>query len=165
MHYLSSLHLLGLPLIHIAIGPSENDPGNRGFAKGWIAIGDVALGILLAIGGLAAGGVAIGGISLGVLALAGFSLGVWSLGGLALGVYALGGGAVALWAAEGGFALALEFARGGAAIAQHANDPVANAFFDTHFFFRAASFAARYSRWLLALVFIAPILRWMRRGK
>ena len=92
MHYRSSLHLLGLPLIHIAIGPSENDPGNRGFAKGWIAIGDVALGILLAIGGLAAGGVAVGGISLGVLALAGFSLGVWSLGGLALGVYALGGG-------------------------------------------------------------------------
>ena len=128
--YRSSVSLFGWPLVDIQV----SSPSLDGFqplktANGWVAIGDRANGILLAIGGVARGGVAIGGTSIGLLSLGGASLGILSVGGLAMGAIAVGGlaiGGIALgggaigWQAGGGGALAWDVAAGGGAIAHHA---------------------------------------------
>ena len=167
MNYKSSISLLGLPLAHVAIGPPEGSSGTRGIAKGWIAIGDIAFGVVFALGGLAVGGICVGGLSVGVLAFAGLSVGVWSVGGLALGVFALGGGAIALWAANGGLAVASEYSLGGFAMGAHANTDAARAYFESSWFFSMASLLARHSRWLLVFAIIVPIITMLakRRGK
>jgi hypothetical protein len=74
VNYKSPISLFGLPLVHVAIGPPEGSPGVRGIAKGWIAVGDIAFGVVFALGGLAIGGLSVGGLSVGVLALAGLSI-------------------------------------------------------------------------------------------
>ena len=158
MNYRSSACLLGLPLVHIAIGPAQGSGAVRGIAKGWIAIGDIAFGVLFAVGGVAVGGLCLGGFSFGIFAIAGLSVGVWAFGGLALGVYAMGGGAIALWAAQGGFAIAGEYALGGMAIGSNANTEAAQIYFDTSGFFRVAEMLARHSRWLLVLALMVPIV-------
>jgi len=165
VRYESGLRLFGLPLVHVAIGPSAGQAGVRGVAKGWIAIGDIAFGVLFALGGVAVGGLSVGGLAVGALSIAGLSVGIWSIGGLAIGVLSLGGAAVGLHAAEGGFALAREFAQGGEAIAQHANDAEAQAYISTNRFFLAAEYLARHARWLLILVLIGPAIAWYRRWR
>lgn len=122
--YTSRTRLFGLPLLHVASGPSETEPIGR--ARGIIAIGDDALGVL-AVGGFARGVFALGGLSLGVVAAGGFSLGLLAFGGLALGGFALAGLAAGLLAsgglaagivAQGGLAIGY-FARGGATSGAH----------------------------------------------
>lgn len=156
----SRASFLGLPLLDINVSdpvrPDGSQPGPH-VARGWIAIGDHAQGVLaiggvarglVAIGGRALGGVSIGGIATGVVAVGGLamgglcvgglSLGVLSVGGLALGWQACGGGALAVdvacgggaaaWhAAYGGAAMAHDYAVGGAAFAAHVNDAAARA--------------------------------------
>ena len=105
-------------------GSSAPDGGRR-VARGWIAIGDDARGILLAIGSTARGLVALGGrafgvvsfggLALGLVAFGGLGLGVLGIGGLGAGVYAFGGGAVG-WRAAGGLAIGWDIACGGGAI-------------------------------------------------
>ena len=162
----SQLQCLGLPLIHIHFSNPTQAPSRTSAtmigalsstpaARGWIAIGGRAHGILLGVGGFATGlfamgGVAVGGVvmggfscgfvsfgglALGVLAVGGLSLGGWSWGGMAVGWLAFGGMALAWKAAYGGMALAHEFAVGGHAIAQQANNPAANAFVENERFF------------------------------
>ncbi len=114
--YVSSARLFGLPLVHIAFGPQRGGP--RGIAKGIIAIGDMAFGVVFALGGVAVGGVSIGGLSVGVLALGGGALGCVAVGGLAVGLIALGGLAVGVLAIGGG-AIGY-YAVGGGAIGVHA---------------------------------------------
>ena len=83
--YRSRSMLLGLPLIDINVSdpavstqsPSTPPPKKR--ARGWIAIGDRADGILLAIGAVAAGGVGLGAIAFG-----GSAIGWQACGGLAI---------------------------------------------------------------------------------
>lgn len=138
--YKSKTTLFGRPLVHIAVGPYEDEL--RGRARGIIAIGDVANG-WLAIGGMAFGIVAIGGVAVGVAAIGGAAVGLIALGGFALGGFATGGGAVGLVAsgggalgviAEGGGACGY-IARGGGVYATHAvrvfvpSDPLADQFF------------------------------------
>ncbi|HTI97997.1 MAG TPA: sigma-70 family RNA polymerase sigma factor [Dongiaceae bacterium] len=138
--YRSRTTLLGLPLVHIRTG---RKPGEKlRPAVGWIAIGDMACGILFASGGLAVGGISFGGASVGLISLGGFSFGLLGVGGLVVSGVALGGGAIGLvasgglalaWhAAIGGVAVARELAVGGVALAQHANDAVARDFFLRH---------------------------------
>ncbi|HJS75132.1 MAG TPA: hypothetical protein VJ921_12660 [Vicinamibacteria bacterium] len=129
MSYKSGFELLGLPFVHVAMGELEDGRWKRGVARGWIAIGDVAFGILFSAGGVAFGGVAVGGVAIGALTLAGLALGGYSLGGLAVGYLAVGGLAVAVQGAAGGAAVAKTFAIGGLAIAEHANDAAAEKFF------------------------------------
>lgn len=107
--YRSAAELFGLPLVHYVQGV---DPatGKALVAKGIIAIGDIAFGVLFAMGGVAYGGIAVGGVAVGVLAF----------GGMALGVFALGGMAVALFLAVGGMAMSLVYALGGLALAPFA---------------------------------------------
>ncbi len=162
----SRLHCFGIPLIHIRFGNPAHSPSapnatmfgalrHAPVARGWIAIGERAHGLLLgvgsfatglfAMGGIAFGGVAFGGLScgfvsfgglaLGALAIGGLSMGGWSWGGMAVGWMAFGGMALAWKAAYGGMAIAHEIAVGGQAIAHHANNPAAKAFMESEPFF------------------------------
>lgn len=137
--YRSRASLLGLPLIDVNVSdpggagdpmkPSSNGPVRK-VARGWIAIGDDARGIILAVGSTTARGfIAVGGRALGVVSFGGLAIGLIAVGGLAVGGLALGGlgvGAIAVgglgigWQAAGGGAIAWDTAGGGLAIARHA---------------------------------------------
>ncbi|MBI4189612.1 MAG: hypothetical protein HY525_03635 [Betaproteobacteria bacterium] len=156
MDYRSKLRLFGLPLVTVRIGP-QPDGALRGIARGWIALGDVAIGVLFRAGGAAVGAIAIGGVSLGLLSVGGLAIGLLAFGGGALGVWAAGGAAAAAQAALGGLAVAMDYALGGVAIAAHANDTAARAFFDGNVFFQAAHMLAQDAQWLLVLL-IVPVL-------
>ena len=163
MNYKSKLALFGFPLVHITTGTVENEHYKRGIAKGWIAIGDISFGIIISVGGVAFGGIAIGGLAVGLLSVAGLAIGLLALGGGAIGIMASGGGAIAWQAAFGGFAAANEYAQGGLAIANHANDLVANDFFENSYFFSFSRVVAEYSRWFLLLL-IFPVVQSLIRN-
>lgn len=167
--YKSDIVLFGLPLVHIALGPSERDGERIGRARGIIAIGDEAVG-WFAFGGFARGLFAAGGFALGVVSMGGFSLGLLSAGGMALGGVALGGGAVGL-IAKGGGAIGYIATGGGAAghwvhagggwgtfvHAGNRSDPRAKEFFDRYheIFGAAPQEGLRYQ--ILALVWFAGL--------
>ena len=142
--YCSPCTFLGLPLVHIrwkCVTAGRTLP-----AKGWIAIGNRAYGIIFAAGTIAVGGiswgplavglVALGGCGVGLFAFGGLAVGFAAMGGAAVGYLALGGGAIGWLGASGGAVLARHYALGGGAIAQHANDPAAQAFMQGSAFFR-----------------------------
>lgn len=125
IRYASSVKLLGWPLLAIACGPDSASGQTRGWARGIIAIGDLATGVI-AIGGIAGGGIAVGGISCGGLSVGGVSLGCIILGGVAIGYIAFGGVAIG------------HYAKGGAAVGTYVigpdrRDPEAIRLFDTLF--------------------------------
>ncbi len=122
----SNIRIFGMPLIDVAIGPHGKERVGR--ARGVIAFGDIAVG-LVAIGNVfALGVVAFGGaLSIGVLSLSGVALGLLAFGGVGLGGVAFGGvagGAIATgglaagWLALGGAAIG-QYAAGGAASGAH----------------------------------------------
>ena len=106
--YCSPWTLLGWPLIHIAFGREAT--GYRMAARGWIACGDAAVGILFACGAAAVGGVAVGPCAIGGVAI----------GCCAVGYIACGGAALAWLAAGGGAVVARHYAFGGVPAAGHA---------------------------------------------
>lgn len=129
--------LFGLPLIDFQVSDPQvpttlPDAGRAYFPRkacGWIAIGDEARGVLLAIGSKAYGGIALGGKAVGLVAIGGLAVGGIACGGMAIGGIAIGGGALGGiafggiangWQAAGGMALAWDTAVGGLAIAYHA---------------------------------------------
>jgi hypothetical protein len=159
----SRFRLLGLPLVHIASGRVENGQYHRGIARGWIAVGDIAFGVVLAVGGVAVGGISLGGFGIGILAVGGMAAGVFAVGGLAFGGVAVGGAALAWWAASGGLAVARDFAMGGIAAAQHANDAAAQALVVQHPFFRVSRRVLEHSRWLVLLALLPVVMILLRR--
>ncbi len=174
--YRSRRALLGLPLVHINIGGTPD--GHIPVAKGWIALGAKAYGLVFACGGLAIAPISFGGFSVGLLAwggfaigvftFGGFGLGIWALGGLAIGWKAIGGCALAWHAGQGGAAIARDFAQGTVAVAKHANDAVAEAFFRKDGFFQFAHGSIRYAHWawLLGIIALIPILtQWIAYRK
>lgn len=109
--------IAGLPFYDIALGPDPSRGENRGHAKGFIAIGDMASGVF-ALGGLARGVVALGGLSIGLFSFGGLSIGaLFAAGGLAIGGVALGGAALGGVAIGGG--AAGYYACGGGAVGEH----------------------------------------------
>lgn len=123
IRYESAVKLLGWPLVSVACGPDPTKGEMRGWARGVVAIGDLATG-LIAIGGLSAGGIAVGGVSVGGLAVGGVSLGGLILAGVAVGYATFGGVAVG------------HYAKGGAAVGAHVvspqrRDPEAVRFFNS----------------------------------
>jgi len=160
--YRSRWTLLGVPLIHIKTGRQANK--RFGPAFGWIAFGDVAVGILFAAGGCSFGAISMGGGSVGILSVGGLAIGGLAFGGVALGgaaiggaamgFIALGGVAIAWHGAVGGIAVAHHLAMGGVAQALHANDAVAKAFFETHPFVGFAQGLAEHSKWIVWLCVI-----------
>jgi hypothetical protein len=133
-------------LIDVQFGSRAGE--KRRPAIGWIAIGDIAVGVLAAVGGIsvgmisvggvAVGAVTLGGLALGVIGCGGVGVGIWAMGGLALGYMASGSCAIAWLAAQGAGAFAREFAAGGVALAHHANDATAREFFANARFFSGA---------------------------
>jgi hypothetical protein len=162
MRYRSSATLLGIPVVDVVVRSGAHDGAVR-VARGWIAVGDVAFGVLFAAGGVAIGGLSVGGVSIGGLAIAGLSVGLWSAGGLALGVVAFGGAAIAISAAAGGLAVAGGHAVGGLAIAAHANDDVARTYFQTGGFLGLTYIASRFSDWIIAVLVGLIALVWVFR--
>ncbi len=172
MEYKSKSSLMGLPLIHVNLGAMEDGRPRVGVARGWIAIGTVAHGVIAGVGGaatgcVAAGGVAFGAVALGGLAIAalaigGVALGWWAVGGLAAGWYAIGGLALGWKAALGGAAFANDFSLGGAASAVHANDQAAKEFFASTPFFSEGRNAMRHSQWVLILLLLPAVLPWLK---
>ncbi|WP_052573914.1 serine/threonine-protein kinase [Haloferula sp. BvORR071] len=129
--YRSRRKFLGLPLVHICSG-IDPGTGKRRIARGWIAVGDTAIGGF-AMGGLAFGGIAIGGVAGGVLSFGGLALGILAFGGLSLGLLMAVGGLAVGGIAIGGMAIGY-YANGGGAMGVHtmsaaARDPQAYRFF------------------------------------
>jgi hypothetical protein len=103
--YRSSASIGSWPLVHICAGVDPVTMRPR-IAKGVIAVGNVAVGGV-AIAGLAVGLFSLGGLSIGLLAAlgglaAGFGL---SIGGVAIGSIAVGGAAIGFVYAIGGGAI------------------------------------------------------------
>jgi MFS family permease len=141
LEYRSPVRLLGLPLVHVRLSTPPGEPVLP--AVGWVAIGDRAIGVLFAFGGLAVGAISFGGLALGLLTLGGIAAGLFAMGGIvvgwtamggvAVGVVAAGGNAFGWTAADGGvIAVARDFARGTHAAARHVNDDAARLFFARH---------------------------------
>jgi hypothetical protein len=126
MEYRSSIGLLGLPLVHVSTGAIVDGRYRRGVATAWLAVGDIAVGVVCACGGVALGGLCVGGVAVGLLPIGGFALGVLAIAGLAVGVIAIGGAAIAWYAAVGGLAVANEYAVGGVALARTVLAPPAS---------------------------------------
>jgi RNA polymerase sigma factor (sigma-70 family) len=130
----SATTLLGWPLYQVRYGtpPVDAPP-----VRGWVAVGDRAIGLLFAMGNfscglvsvgvVATGGLCVGGVALGAVPLAAVAVGGLVLGGAAFGVLSIGGFAAGWTGAVGGLAIARDHAAGGFAIAEHANDTVARA--------------------------------------
>ena len=173
--YCSRQAFMGLPLIHIRLNCVE--AGEPLPAKGWIAIGNKAYGILfaagtIAVGGiscgpLAVGGLAVGALGIGLFAFGGLGIGFAAIGGAALGYVAFGGGAIGWLGASGSAALARHFAVGGSALAEHANDKAAQAFLHGSTFFR---YAPGFTYSMIVLSFVLPpalslyFKRWRQRN-
>jgi hypothetical protein len=159
--YRSRWTLLGLPLVHIRCGRQPH--GKRRPALGWIAIGDVAVGILFAAGGVAVGGIGMGGVGIGLIGFGGAALGVvsgaglaiggWAVGGVAVGWFAFGGCALGWQAAIGGMAVAKHFALGGLGFAEVFNNRAAAEYIYSLKFYNVANHALR-SGWFQALIWM-----------
>jgi hypothetical protein len=100
--YRSPTTVGGWPLVHVCAGV-DAATGRPRVAKGIVAIGSVAVGAI-SMGGVAFGLVSFGGLAVGLLlAIGGAAAGLGlSLGGLAIGSVAIGGAAVGFHLAVGG---------------------------------------------------------------
>jgi RNA polymerase sigma factor (sigma-70 family) len=176
LEYHSRAELFGLPLIHVRIG--DRFAVLKKPVKAWIAIGNSAIGVLFAFGGMAIAPLSVGGLSIGVLSFGGLGVGVFALGGVALGVWPLFGGlaigwqaagcfAIAWKAAAGDFALAHDFALGRIARAAQANNEVARQFIESNWFFHCVQFINQHWIWLNVFWIIPFFVMWLvaRRAK
>lgn len=133
--YKSRATFCGVPLVHVRFGMQEK--GDKP-VFGWIAIGDRAVGILFAWGGLAVGFCAVGAVSVGVVSFGGIGFGIiaagaicygwWAMGAISMGVHAVGSLFASAWeTAQGGFMVMSQYvAAGQLAVAPHANDAIAH---------------------------------------
>lgn len=189
--YRTELHVFGLPLVDVALGPHGDEliGKARGIiaigdtARGWLAIGGRAVGFI-AVGGVALGAVSIGGLAIGLLtAIGGGAIGGLCWGGASVGAVAQGGGAIGM-IAEGGGAIGC-YARGGGAYGQHVislqtgqRDPDASVFFMDWQWLVGAGMRSSVSGmttfigWILVIDFVLALLLalivtlrlWPRRG-
>lgn len=159
--YESRLRFLGLPLFSYASGGVDAgaafDRATRRGARGWLAVGDLALSPLLAIGGVAVAPIAIGGVTVGLLSLsvAGVAVGALAVGSLAFGWVAFGIVAVGFRGAAGVTAIARDFAVGSQASALEANSAAASGFFRD---FWATSAVTQFGAVVPLLVLIAIVV-------
>jgi RNA polymerase sigma factor (sigma-70 family) len=159
--YQSRLRLFGLPLFAYASGGVDAgaafDRSTRRGARGWLAVGDLAISPLLAVGGVAIAPIAFGGVTVGLLSLsvAGIAVGAVAVGSLAFGWTSYGIIAVGWQGAAGVTAIAHQFALGSQASALEANSPAAVAWFRDAWF---TPFAAGFGAALPALVLLAIVV-------
>jgi len=153
--YRSRAEWLGLPLIHVRAG----GPWRGRVTRGWIAVSDgFALGGLFASAPAAVAPIGVGAVAVGLLSVGAVAVGVGALGIMAGGDWVVGGFAAAAQAAKGGLVFAREFAVGKIAVAAHANDAAARAFFGGHAFFRLADAAWRVAIWAAFFGWVPPLM-------
>ena len=166
IHHESSARLLGWPLFALRIGSLDAGSHRSHTARGWIAIGDVAISPLFAFGGIAVAPVAVGGLTVGLLSLSlwGAAVGVLSFGSLAVGWCAFGI-ASAGWRAAvgGGVALARNYAIGGWAQAAEANTTAANQWLAEQWFSPVMGFFAGHAHWIIVLATVLSLAVVARR--
>lgn len=156
--YASRWKLAGLPLVSVAFGADAATGERSGRARGWLAVGDVAVGAI-ALGGVAMGPVAIGGAALGVFAIGGATAGLAAVGGIAAGAGAIGGVALGWEFAVGGVAVARDLAVGAlAAASERAFGPVAIAPITSD---NPAAASEAASRWTALAADLIPSLGWL----
>ncbi len=166
--YKSASGFLGLPWIHIHRGSYSNAKRSKAVAKGWIAMGDIALSPFfaagsicvapIAFGAMAVGGLAFGGLALGLFAAGGFAAGWLGVGGFAIGYQAVGGLTMGWQAAFGGVALAREFAVGGIANAMEANTALADSWFKSQTFLSHLIYTVQHRPWIWYLIGFSPLV-------
>jgi zinc protease len=153
----SALQFLGLPLYCFTSVGLDGGPRRSRPAVGWIAVGDIAISPLLAIGGLAIGPVAVGGLTIGLISVGGAAAGLLALGSIAAGWWAFGPLAVAWKAAAGGVAIAHDYALGGLARAAEANTAIAAAWFKSQWFIVPVAFFFSHVVWVILLSIVVPL--------
>jgi RNA polymerase sigma factor (sigma-70 family) len=154
----STFRFLRLPLYCFSSMGLEVGPQQSRAARGWIAVGDVAISPVLAIGGIAIAPIAVGGLTVGAVSIGGAAIGLLALGSLAAGWCAFGPVAVAWKAAAGGVAIARDYAVGGLVRAAEANTAAAAEWFGAQWFTAAvAIFFFRIAVWLIFLSILIPI--------
>lgn len=155
--YESSARFLGWPLFALSIGSFDAGSHRSHTARGWIAIGDVAISPLFGFGGIAIAPVAVGGLTVGLLSLSlwGAAVGVLAFGSLAVGWCAFGI-ASAGWRAAfgGGAALARDYAVGGWAQAAEANTFAAKQWFAEQWFSPVMGLFAGHAHWIILLTVV-----------
>jgi len=169
--YESARRFLGLPLYSIALPSLEVVAPRTRPARGWIAIGDVAISPLFAAGGLAIAPVAIGGVTAGVISssLGGIALGGFAIGSLAAGWVAAGFVALGWQGAAGVVAIAHAYAIGPSALALEVNTAAAREWFASQWFTSAGLVFMASLPLLVLLAIVAPLgllarRAWQRRG-
>ncbi len=169
--YESKLRLLGLPLIAVGFGGTDEGSFRTRKAVGWIALGDVALSPLLAIGGYAIAPFALGAITVGIFSFSfwGAAFGMVAFGTVAVGWCAYGLGALGWRAAAGGAVVANDYAVGVIARAAEANTPLANQWIASRWFSTPVELFAYNLHWVILAVILVWLGRmvhrsWKRRG-
>ncbi|MGC3957264.1 MAG: hypothetical protein QM813_04635 [Verrucomicrobiota bacterium] len=161
--YRSRATFLGLPLVHVRIG-DRFDPLKKPVTA-WIAMGNYAIGGLIAFGGIVAAPFGVGffsfglipfaGIAVGLIPLGGIAVGGWTYGALAIGWQSMGCFSIGLNAAAGNIAFARDYAWGHLAIAAQVNQAASESIF-SHWYTQGGEFLRRFSLWL-NFIWIAPL--------
>ncbi len=165
--YESRWRFLGLPVFAFASGGLDTGAFKSRWARGWIAVGDLAISPLLAIGGFAMAPIAIGGATVGLVSLSflGVAVGVLALGSLAAGWWAIGFVAVAWKGAAGLIAIAHDFAVGQTVRAAEANTLLAVEWFRSQWFVApSAIFLAVIVPVVIVASIVVPAVILARRG-
>jgi len=169
--YESALRFLGLPLYSIALPSLEVVAPKTRAARGWIAIGDVAISPFFAAGGMAIAPVAIGGVTAGLISLSigGIAVGGLAIGSLAAGWVAAGFVAIAWKGAAGLIAIAHDYALGPSARALEVNTAAARDWFASQWFTSAGQLFIASLPLLVLLAIVVPLgllarRAWKRRG-
>jgi zinc protease len=165
--YRSRLRLLGLPLLDVALGTAHAGFSSTLRAKGWIAVGDVAISPLLAFGGLAAAPIAVGAVTLGIasLSLWGVAVGLLAFGSVALGSWAFGVCALGWQSAVGAAAIARDYALGGYVNAAEANTAAAEAWFAAQWFTGPVQLFAYTAHWIIVAIVLLVLGRLFLRAR
>lgn len=165
--YRSRAAFLGLPLVHIRIG--DRFDALQKPVKAWVAVGNYAIGGLVAFGCIVAAPFGVGlfsfglipfaGIAVGLIPLGGIAIGGWTCGALAIGWQSMGCFSIALNAAAGNIAIARDCAWGHLAIAAHVNEAASESILP-RWYVQGGEFLQRYSLWL-NFIWIAPLfIQW-----
>lgn len=165
--YRSATVFLGLPLVHLRVGDRFDVLQKP--VKAWIAMGNYAIGGLLAFGGVVVAPIGIGfcafglipfaGIAVGLVSLGGLALGGWTYGALAIGWQSLGCFAIALNTAAGNIAIARDYAMGHWAWAAHVNSAAPENILPG-WYSQGGRWLGRYSLWMNFLWITPLFLQW-----
>jgi RNA polymerase sigma factor (sigma-70 family) len=155
--YESKARLLGFPLISVACGGADVDTNQTRRAIGWLAVGDIAISPLVAVGGIAIAPFCLGLLTVGIISFSvwGIALGALAFGTVAAGIWAYGLAALGWQAAAGGAVMAREYAVGLVARAAEANTPVAKEWFASQWFSAPVDLFLHNVHWVMLLVLLA----------